>query len=323
MTTFGNNSLRTRRSLMGYAVAAVVLSITWAQTSAAQPLNAGLLAVSVGTKPMSDAALAQGKTVMLDAWFNSQQRVNSAGEKEYFHYKWNDTTNSGFSTLGSIFTGFGASLDTLYSAPTKEKLKSARYYIIVSPDIPVKNPHPNYVQPEDAEQVAEWVEQGGVLLLMENDPANADIDHLDLIADRFGLHFNDVLSHHVIGDDFAAGQIAVTGGGPLFHSPHSLYMKDTCTLSLKPPATSLLEDKGDIMIAFAKYGKGTVVAIVDPWLYNEYAGKDKTRPGQDNYAAGTEFVRWLLMQGQRSAKTAAMLPKMPRPKGPVIDGGAL
>ena len=127
----------------------------------------------------------------------------------------------------------------------------------------------------------------------------------------------------MIGDDFAAGQIAVTGGGPLFHSPHSLYMKDTCTLSLKPPATSLLEDKGDIMIAFAKYGKGTVVAIVDPWLYNEYAGKDKTRPGQDNYAAGTEFVRWLLMQGQRSAKTAAMLPKMPRPKGPVIDGGAL
>jgi len=44
---------------------------------------------------------------------------------------------------------------------------------------------------------------------MENDPANADINHLDLIADCFGIHFNDVLSHHVLGDDFAAGQIVL------------------------------------------------------------------------------------------------------------------
>lgn len=239
--------------------------------------------------------------MVLDAWFNSQQRTNAAGQKEYFHYKWNDTSNSGYSTLGQIFTDFGAQLDTLYSAPTVDKLKRAQYYIIVSPDIPAKNPHPNYVQREDAEQVVAWVKQGGVLVLMENDPANADIEHLNLIADQFGIHFNDVLSHHVIGDDFAAGQIKVNGGGPIFHNPHILYMKDTCTLSLKAPARPLLEDNGDIMMAMARFGEGTVVSVVDPWLYNEYTDDHKKQPLQDNYAAGKEFVRWLLKQRQNGS----------------------
>jgi unsaturated rhamnogalacturonyl hydrolase len=79
-------------------------------------------------------------------------------------------------------------------------------------------------------------------------------------------------------------------------------MKDTCTISLKSPATSLLEDKGDIMMATANYGKGTVVAVVDPWLYNEYTDGRKRPPIQDNFAAGKEFVRWLLTQTQRGYK---------------------
>ena len=45
-------------------------------------------------------------------------------------------------------------------------------------------------------------------------------------------------------------------------------MKDTCAISLKPQA--LLEDKAGIVMATAKLAKGTVVAVVDPWLYNEY-----------------------------------------------------
>ena len=141
-----------------------------------------------------NASLAHGETVLVDAWFNSQQRLNAAGKKAYFHYKWNDYSDSGFSIFGHIFASHGATLDTLYQAPTLQCLRHAQFYIIVSPDIPAKNPHPHYVQPKDAEQVAAWVKQGGVLVQMENDPANADIEHLDLIADRFGIHFNKVLS---------------------------------------------------------------------------------------------------------------------------------
>jgi unsaturated rhamnogalacturonyl hydrolase len=71
-------------------------------------------------------------------------------------------------------------------------------------------------------------------------------------------------------------------------------MKDTCTISVKNPATSLLQDKGDIMMATAKYGKGTVLAVVDPWLYNEYTDGRKLSQQYDNFAAGKELVEWLL-----------------------------
>jgi hypothetical protein len=69
------------------------------------------------------------------------------------------------------------------------------------------------------------------------------------------------------------------------------------------PARPLLEDKGDIMMATAKYGKGTVVAVVDPWLYNECTDGPKKQPVQDNYAAREEFVRRLLKQQQHGSGT--------------------
>jgi unsaturated rhamnogalacturonyl hydrolase len=253
----------------------------------------------------SPAASGRGDTAVVDAWFNSQQRTNSAGQLEYFHYKWNDVTNSGFSLFGGVFHKAGVTTDTLYSAPTVANLKGAQIYIIVSPDIPVKNPHPHYVQPEDARQVGEWVKQGGVLLLMANDPANGEIEHLDLLADIFGIHFNPVLSHHVIGDNHEAGRIPVAGNGPVFQDPHTFFMKDTCTISLKAPAVSVLQDRGDILMATAKYGKGTVFAVADPWVYNEYTDGHNLPPEYDNLAGAAELVHWLVNQVPRGTRSAA------------------
>ncbi|MGA8939128.1 MAG: glycoside hydrolase family 88 protein [Acidobacteriaceae bacterium] len=237
-----------------------------------------------------------GDTVLVDAWFNSQQRKNAAGQTEFFHYKWHDFSNDGYSLLGHIFESHGAALGTLYTAPTSENLKRAQYYVIASPDIPAKNPHPHYATPHDGEQLAAWVRRGGVLLLFENDPANADIEHFNNIADRFGIHFNAVLSHHVVGKDYAAAHIPVKADGTLFHEPHVLYMKDTCTISVTAPARALVADHGVIDIATVKYGKGTVLAVVDPWLYNEYTDGRKDHPDGDNFAAGKELVRWLIAQ---------------------------
>ena len=55
-------------------------------------------------------------------------------------------------------------------------------------------------------------------------------------------------------------------------------MKDTCSLKLSHGAVALLEWKGDTMMAVARYGKGTVVAVTDPWLYNEYTDGRKLPP---------------------------------------------
>ena len=52
-------------------------------------------------------------------------------------------------------------------------------------------------------------------------------------------------------------------------------------------------------MATAKYGKGTVYAMVDPWLYNEYTDGRKLPATFDNFTAGNELVRWVLEQVPR------------------------
>ena len=149
-----------------------------------------------------------------------------------------------------------------------------------------------------ADVITRWVRNGGTLLMMENDKGNADIPHMDILADRFGLHFNNVLAHHVIDEKFSMGRIDVPHPHPPFTHPQVLFMKDTSSLTLSKGATPLLTSHGVILMAWAKYGKGFVVAVTDPWLYNEYTdGRKPKMPAiYNNFAGGREFVRWLLQQ---------------------------
>ncbi|MGA2889535.1 MAG: glycoside hydrolase family 88 protein [Terracidiphilus sp.] len=261
-------------------------------------LGTSLLA-SAEIETAGNARLGRRNTVLLDAWFNSQKRSDAFGRQVYFHYKWNDQSNSGYSFLGHIFNNFGAETKTLYTAPTHADLHEAQVYIIVSPDTPAKNPNPHYMRPNDAAQIAEWVKAGGVLVIMENDPGNADLEHLNLLSDLFGIHYNNVLRNQVDGNKFEMGKIAIDGSGLIFHNPHTIYMKEICTISTKSPAVSVLRDRGDILMSTAKYGKGTVFATVDPWLYNEYTDGRKLPAEYDNFAAGKELVGWILTQVPR------------------------
>lgn len=243
------------------------------------------------------SALGTGKTVMVDAWFNSQQRKQADGRMEYFHYKWDDTTNSGFSMLGDTFKSYGAKLETLYSAPTTDKLRFAQVYIVVSPDTPEKNPNLNPIEKRDSDQIAKWVRGGGVLVIMANDPPNTNIDGLNVIARPYGIRFNNELTHHVVGDDIAKGRIPAAAGG-VFTTAHTLYMKDTCTIALSAPAVPMLSDKDQVVMAAARYGKGTVFAVVDPWLYNEYVSGSHLPAEYDNAAAMDEWAQWVLKQAK-------------------------
>lgn len=232
-------------------------------------------------------------TILLDAWFNSQTRPGPDGKSQLFHYKWDDTTNSGYSLFGQMWREAGVATDTLTTEPSEAALKKAQFYLVASPDNAAKNPNPHYMTAADAAVLSKWVKRGGVLLMMENDPANADIEHFDLLADRFGLHFNNVLVHHVVGDDFPAGRIDVGATAPFTH-PHTIYMKDTCSLALSLGAVPLIVWKGDTLMAWTRYGKGIVVAVTDPWLYNEYTDGKKLPALYDQQAAGREFVAWVI-----------------------------
>ncbi|MCU1323562.1 MAG: glycosyl hydrolase family 88 [Acidobacteriaceae bacterium] len=251
------------------------------------------------------AGLAQGKVVMVDAWFNSQTRKNAAGNTELFHYKWDDDTNNGFAFFGRAFRWYGAGLEEETLSPgTAEgaaKLKEAKVFIMASPDIPSKNPKPNYMDKASGDAIEAWVKAGGVLLLLQNDGPNAEFEHFNTLTDRFGIHFNPVLRNHVVGDDFPAGTLMIPAGTGVFAQPHKAYLKDTSTITVSGPAKSVLtastDPKTDVMMAVAKVGKGTVYAVVDPWFYNEYVDRRNNLPlDYDGYAAAIDLAGWALRQ---------------------------
>jgi len=105
-----------------------------------------------------------------------------------------------------------------------------------------------------------------------------------------------VLVHHVIDDNFAMGRIDLTVVPAPLQRPHVLYMKDTCSLTLSNNAVPVLRYNGDLLMAMTKYGKGMVLAVTDPWLYNEYTDGRKLPADYDNFAAGNELVQWLMDQ---------------------------
>jgi len=267
-------------------------------TNDAKGVGAFLLASSE-METADNAKLGRGDTALVDGWFNSQQRADAFGRQIEFHYKWNTWDESGYSLLGHIFHNFGAATSELYSEPTLANLHNASVYLIVSPDNADKNPHPHYATAEDAEQIASWVRSGGVLMIMENDTSYADLDHFNAVSEKFGIHFNSVLRKHVVGANFDQGKILIDGAGPIFHHSHTIYVKDVCTISVSGPAHAALTEGDDIFMATAKYGKGTVYAMVDPWLYNEYTDGRKLPAAYDNFAAGNELVRWVLKQVPR------------------------
>ncbi|MNE64722.1 hypothetical protein D3C80_1601480 [compost metagenome] len=76
-----------------------------------------------------------------------------------------------------------------------------------------------------------------------------------------------------------------------------MYIKEYSTLKLTAPAKSVLKDKdGDDMMAVAKLGKGTVFAIGDPWLYDEYVNGRKLPVEYDNFNAGQDLIYWISKQ---------------------------
>jgi unsaturated rhamnogalacturonyl hydrolase len=247
---------------------------------------------------MQKAKLGRGKTVAMDGWFNSQKLTDAFGEKLLFHYKWKFQAEAGFSMLGRIFENYGAQTAVLDAEPTVARLKNAQVYFIVSPDTTAKNPAPHFATAEDAMQLEKWVNAGGVLVILANDSANTDLDGLNRIGGKFGLHLNGVLRKHVEGTKWEMGKIVLDGKGPVFHQPHTIYIKDVCTIAEGKGMEPLLREGNDIFMARVKAGKGAVIAVTDPWLYNEYTDGRRLPAEYDNYAAGAEFARYILEQAK-------------------------
>ncbi|QNF33637.1 glycoside hydrolase family 88 protein [Adhaeribacter swui] len=241
-------------------------------------------------------AVGKGKTILLDGYFNNEFMKDASGQTIPFHYKWEEQGNNGFSLLGDHARYRGAQTLELKQAPTTENLKKASVYIIVDPDTEKETAQPNYVEPAHVKVISDWVKNGGVLLLMGNDLPNAEFDRFNTLAQAFGIEFKKETKNKVVGNQFEMGKIVVPANHSIFKTGRQLFMKDISTLTLKAPAKSVLDHKGDVVMAVAKVGKGTVFAVGDPWLYNEYTDGRRLPAEYQNFEAGTDLLNYLLSQ---------------------------
>ena len=243
------------------------------------------------------AARAQTKSVTLDYFFNNEYRKNASGTMERFHYTWEDTKSSGYSIWGDVFKKNGATLKSLTEEPTAVSLSGSDIYIIVDPDTRKETANPNYIEPRHIEAITGWVKNGGVLVMLANDSANAELPHLNNLAEKFGIHFNDDLYKHVIDKQFEMGAINVPPNNPVFKTAKKIYLKDIATLKLSFNTKPVLTDSNKVIVAVARYGKGIVFAVGDPWIYNEYTnGRLPLSFGFENDKAAEDITKWLLMQ---------------------------
>jgi unsaturated rhamnogalacturonyl hydrolase len=233
--------------------------------------------------------LAQ-KNVGLDNWFNRETNKKTG---QPFHYLWTDTAWSGYSRWGDIFTGKGAKISQI-EKPTAATLKNLSVYIIVDPDTTTESTNPNYFQPEDIKAILKWVKKGGVLLVLANDAPNCEFTYLNKFMQHFGIIFNHVTLHPVTGKQWDMGAFTSLPDHPIFKDVKKIYLKEISSLTLKAPAKSILSENGQIFMAEAKVGKGTVIAIGDPWIYNEYIDHDRLPEDFENRKAAENLTEYLL-----------------------------
>ncbi len=247
---------------------------------------------------LPEVNIGKGRHVVLDNFFNNEWMKGPSGNQVPFHYLWEERGNNGYHFLGNIFQQYGAKISTLKQSPTAANLKNASVYIIVDPDTEKETARPNYMTEAYAATIANWVKAGGVLVLQGNNNGNAEMQKFNILAQKFGITFNDDNQLMVQGNNYEQGAVVPGFRNPVFRSAKKLYIKEASSLSIAQPAKSVLSRDGLDYMAISKYGKGIVFVIGDPWIYNEYVDGRKLPLQYENYKGARDFVKYLLQSAQ-------------------------
>lgn len=268
------------RNILPFIIAALLLLPTAARTQSAGKKTGGV------------------KVVCLDCYHNNEWKKMKDGREVRYHYIWEDTANSGYSKLGNVIEQLGARISESRTAPTMTVLSRASIYIIVDPDTPEETAHPHYISEPEIRSIVSWVRDGGVLAIFANDSGNCEFTHLNRLAEHFGIHFNEDSRNDVVGKDFEVGAFSDLPDIPMFEGVRKIYLKEISTLRISGKAKAELVNNGDVIMASAKYGKGFVFAVGDPWFYNEYIDNHKLPKSFDNYDAARSLFKWLLSKAK-------------------------
>jgi unsaturated rhamnogalacturonyl hydrolase len=223
------------------------------------------------------AAEAAQKVVALDGFHNNEAQP---------HYRWEGKYMGGYSELGALLDKLGASRKTITEPLTAKSLTGVDCLIVTDPDIPAEAANPQYFSDAEADAIDRWVKKGGVLVLFGNDPGNAEFEHLNVVAGKFGLKFIEKVHKD------AKGSMKLTIAGPAddpVFQGLKFYGVQVAPIEVKnPKAKTLLSDNGAALMVHVPHGKGRVLALGDPWIYDEYIRS------QDNYKIAENLFRWLL-----------------------------
>ncbi len=234
--------------------------------------------ITTGVALLFCAASAMAQTVVaLDGFHNNESKMPD-------HYRWEGTRPGGFSEFGKLLQGLGAELRTLKTRVTPATLSGADLFIIVDPDTPAETDDPKYIEQSEIDAIEQWVKKGGRLVLLGNDKGNAEFEHFNRLAARFGIEFVETTCPKVVGK----GILTTTGPNPIFENGLTLYLVEIAPLKLSRDSDLLLADNGTPVMALAHIGQGEVFALGDPWLYNEYIDH------KDNRRIATNLFRMLL-----------------------------
>ena len=236
------------------------------------------------------------QVVGLDNWYNREVKPNTGVP---FHYLWTDTENSGYSQWGELFKKRGATLTTIGQAPDSKNLAKLDVYIIVDPDTTTESKSPNYIMPADIKAIKSWVTAGGVLIILANDAPNCEFTHLNMLAAEFGIYFNHVTMHPVIDRKWDMAAFTSFSDHPIFKGVSKIYMKEISSFKLKSPAKAILTENGESYMVESKIGKGLVLAIGDPWIYNEYIDHKMLPADFENLKAAENLTDYLLKNSKK------------------------
>jgi hypothetical protein len=217
------------------------------------------------------------KTVAVDNWHNREPQP---------HYQWDGTYPGGFSGLSHMLRGLGAATRTIGEPLTQRSLSGTDVLIVVDPDTPQEASNPNLIADAEIEAVAAWVRNGGALILLGNDPGNAEFPRMNALAKRFGLEFAE--RKHLNAD--GSGRLTIeTQSSSVFKPGLKFYGVDLAPVVVSArESETLLSERDTPMMVRVPAGKGQVIALGDPWLYNEYLYT------QDNRQLAEQLFRRLL-----------------------------
>jgi unsaturated rhamnogalacturonyl hydrolase len=230
------------------------------------------LLVLVASVPLRAQAV-----VALDGFHNNESKMPD-------HYQWEGTSDGSFSKLGNAFRAHDVEVRTIRSRIDAKALEGVQLLIIVDPDTPEETSDPKYIEDAEIAALAQWVSDGGRLVLLGNDKGHAEFTHFNKLASRFGIQFREETFPKMSGRAI----LEASGADAIFEAGLKAYLVEVAPLALTLPAQSMMKVDGTDVMALARVGRGIVFALGDPWLYDEYIER------ADNVKIATNLFTMLL-----------------------------